>query len=85
MTFLRRVVLPSERRGPDDRWPWSLPAVRALDELALSPQVTILVGENGAGKSTLLEAIAVAAGLPVEGGSRDFGARTHDDEPDARR
>jgi predicted ATPase len=32
--------------------------------------VTFLVGENGSGKSTLVEAIAMAAGLNPEGGSR---------------
>ena len=38
--------------------------------------MTYLIGENGSGKSTLLEAIAVAAGMNLEGGSSSFGFAT---------
>ena len=58
-----------------ERYPYRLPAVRALAEagsLPLHPRVTFFVGENGSGKSTLVEAIAVAAGFNPEGGSRNF-------------
>jgi predicted ATPase len=55
-----------------DHYPFSLPAVRHLEELELHPKVTFLVGENGSGKSTLLEAIAVAFGFNPEGGSKNF-------------
>jgi predicted ATPase len=71
MTLLRDTV-------PDfDRYPFSLPAVRHLDQLTFHPAVTFIVGENGSGKSTLLEAIAVALGYNAEGGSRNlrFGTR----------
>lgn len=59
---------------PRDQWPATIPAVaQVLDEgLDLEPGVTFLVGENAAGKSTLLEAIAIAAGLPAEGGNRQL-------------
>jgi len=60
------------RRRPDasidsERFPWTLPVIRALEELVFTTPVTLLVGENGSGKSTLLEGIAadmdaVAAG-----------------------
>jgi predicted ATPase len=53
-------------------YPFSLPAVRALDGLELKTPVTFFVGENGVGKSTLLEAIAIAFGFNPEGGSRSF-------------
>jgi predicted ATPase len=46
---------------PPVGFPFDLPAVRALDGLALDTPVTFLVGENGCGKSTVIEAIA--AGL----------------------
>ena len=48
-------------------WPWTIPALAALEELPLAPGVTFLVGENGSGKSTLIEAIAVAAGFDARG------------------
>jgi predicted ATPase len=56
------------------RYPFTLPAVRALLDhgLDLAAGVTFLVGENGSGKSTLVEAIAVACGFNPEGGSQDF-------------
>ncbi len=54
------------------QWPYCLPPVAQLLErgLDLAAGVTFLVGENGSGKSTLVEAIATAAGLNSEGGSR---------------
>lgn len=44
-----------------DRFPYSLPLIRNLEEIRFESPVTFLVGENGCGKSTLLEAIACAA------------------------
>ena len=67
------------REGWDpDRYPFSLPVVRNLDELVFHPRVTFLVGENGSGKSTLIEALAVAWGFNAEGGTKnfDFGTRS---------
>ncbi|MGN6182377.1 MAG: AAA family ATPase [Thermoanaerobaculia bacterium] len=62
-----------ESRVPDwNEYPFSLPAVRALNGLKFDTAVTFLVGENGVGKSTLLESIAVAYGFNAEGGSRNF-------------
>ena len=54
----------------------------ASDTLFFHPQVTFLVGENGTGKSTLLEALAVASGFPVEGGSKNVRIQTHGDRDD---
>jgi len=56
-----------------DAFPWSVPAVRALDAgLDLAVPVTFFVGENGSGKSTLLEAIAIAANARAVGSERDL-------------
>lgn len=56
------------RRGGDDtQFPFTVPVIRALDELMLERSVTFFVGENGSGKSTLLEGIAAAARLPTVG------------------
>lgn len=70
--ILRRNDIPSY-----SRYPFSLPAVKNLDNLPLHPDVTFIVGENGMGKSTLLEAIAIAAGFNPEGGSLNFSFSTH--------
>ena len=74
--FLEEVRLERGGVASFDEYPFSLPAVRHLDRLALHPNVTFLVGENGSGKSTLVEAIAVAFGLNAEGGSRNFSFET---------
>ena len=78
--FLRGVRLERERVPSFEQYPFSIPAVRALDELPFDPKVTCLVGENGSGKSTLLEAIAVSAGFNPEGGSKSFRFTTRSSE-----
>jgi len=57
----------SRRRGDDDAFPFTVPAIRSLDRLQLDATVTFFVGENGSGKSTLLEGIAAAARLSTVG------------------
>lgn len=69
--FLRSVILRRDRIEDADAYPFSIPAVRALDGLELSP-VTYFIGENGSGKSTILEALAVASGFNAEGGTINF-------------
>ena len=69
MSHLADVRLRRERVPSFERYPFSLPAVRALHRLELHPSVTFFVGENGTGKSTLMEAIAVSLGFNAEGGS----------------
>jgi predicted ATPase len=78
--FVRSVELLAAEAGEDRRGhPWDLPVIAALaGRLALDPNVTYLIGENGTGKSTLIEAIAVAAGMNPEGGSRHFSYATRD-------
>jgi predicted ATPase len=70
--FIREAVLLREQVEDFDAYPFSIPAIHELRSLKLNPRVTFLVGENGSGKSTLIEAIAIAAGLNAEGGSRNF-------------
>jgi predicted ATPase len=67
--YLRSVTLAPAGEIDEEAYPFTIPAVRALDVLEPHPDVTFFVGENGAGKSTVLEAIAVALGLPAEGGT----------------
>ncbi|MCL2022138.1 MAG: AAA family ATPase [Betaproteobacteria bacterium] len=61
-----------------DEFPFNVPAVRELDRIEFHPSVTFFVGENGSGKSTVLEAIAVALGFGVEGGTKNVQFRTVD-------
>jgi predicted ATPase len=74
--FVRSVVLRRSDVPSFDAYPFSIPALAALDELPLAEGVTLLAGENGSGKSTLIEAIAVAAGFNPEGGTRNMSVST---------
>jgi predicted ATPase len=64
---LRAVAKSATDPEHADRFPFSVPVVRTLEQLSLDAPVTFLVGENGSGKSTILEGIAAAAGLPTVG------------------
>lgn len=70
--FLIALRLLRDKVPSFDEFPFTIPAIGALDELRVDQPVTFFIGENGAGKSTLLEGIAVAWGLNPEGGSRNF-------------
>lgn len=50
-------------------WPYSVPSVRALLQGVDFSPLTVIVSENGAGKSVLVEALAIAYGLPAQGGT----------------
>jgi predicted ATPase len=69
--YLRSVRIDPLAEIDLERYPFTIPAVRELGVLEPHPDVTFFVGENGAGKSTVLEAIAVALGMPAEGGTRN--------------
>jgi predicted ATPase len=69
--YLREISVDPKADIDLQRYPFTIPAVRELGVIAPHPDVTFFVGENGAGKSTVLEAIAVAMGLPAEGGTRN--------------
>jgi predicted ATPase len=68
--FIRSLELDRARIEDATVYPFSIPSLARLELLELHPRVTFLTGANAAGKSTLIEAIAVAAGLNPEGGSR---------------
>lgn len=77
--FLRSVRLMQERIETPSAYPFSIPAVQALDGLTFS-SVTYFIGENGSGKSTILEALAVAVGFNPEGGTMNFNFNTRRSE-----
>lgn len=68
--FLTGATLKRDPRGVPDRYPWSIPAIKHLNDIEFPTPVTFFVGENGSGKSTLLEAVAAAFGLNPEGGTK---------------
>jgi predicted ATPase len=70
--FPLSVTLLRERVASFDQYPFSIPAIRALDTPRFDPHVTFLIGENGSRKSTLIEAVAMLAGFNPEGGSKNF-------------
>ena len=57
----------ARRPSRETTFPFTVPAIRALESLDVASAVTFFVGENGSGKSTLLEGIAAAARLPAIG------------------
>ena len=67
MAHLRSIAKNAPSSENAERFPFSVPVVRALEELSLDSAVTFFVGENGSGKSTILEGIAAAARLPTVG------------------
>lgn len=76
--LVRSLIVKREQIADPSAYPFSILALRDLRELALDPAVTFFVGENGSGKSTLVEAIAIAAKLNPEGGSRFVTLKTAD-------
>lgn len=70
--YLLRAELMWARVNDRSEYPYVLPAIAGLNEIAFHPKVTFFVGENGTGKSTLVEALAVAWGFNPEGGSKNF-------------
>ncbi len=82
--YVRALRLERDKVPSFDEYPFAIPSIRSLDELALNPQVTFFVGDNGSGKSTLVEAIAILAGFNAEGGSRNFSFATRRSESDLK-
>lgn len=70
--YLRQAKFKPEAAAHRGAFPFTLPAVLALESIDFHPKVTFFIGENGSGKSTVLEALAVAARLNAEGGSKNF-------------
>lgn len=61
MIHLKSISIKRLPEASVHEFPFNLPVIQSLQELAFTSPVTFFVGENGTGKSTLLEAIACAA------------------------
>jgi predicted ATPase len=78
--YLQTVSVRPDADIDASAYPYNIPAIRDLGQVAFHPDVTFFVGENGAGKSTLLEAIALALGFSREGGTKNFNVSTAQSE-----
>lgn len=81
MSKRKKPYLLSASFRPDaeidyDSYPFSIPAVRELENIDFHPNVTFFVGENGSGKSTVMEALAVGLGFGTEGGTKNVQFKT---------
>jgi predicted ATPase len=74
--YLREVILQRETIPDPLAYPFSIPALRALERVEFHPDVTFIAGDNGTGKSTLIEAIAMKLGFSQEGGTRNMQVQT---------
>jgi predicted ATPase len=54
---LKRMVIDQGRFPTREAYPFNLPVLQKLEEIAFPSPVTLFVGENGSGKSTLLQAL----------------------------
>ncbi len=70
--MIKNIVLERDKVESFDNYPFNIDIVKNFEELEFTSPVTFFVGENGVGKSTFIEAIAVALGLPAEGGTENF-------------
>lgn len=70
--MIKKIVLEKDKIENQDIYPFNIEVVKNFTELKLDTPVTFFIGENGIGKSTFIEAIAVALGLPPEGGTENF-------------
>jgi predicted ATPase len=63
MLHLRSIARAASGRAQQTgAFPFTVPAIAALERIDFAAAVTFFVGENGSGKSTLLAGIACAAG-----------------------
>ena len=71
---MMRLISVALDRGKVVDWevyPFTVPAIRAIEKIEIRSRMVFFVGENGSGKSTLLEAIAGHYGFGPEGGNRN--------------
>ena len=68
--YLQRITAHIDENIARDQHPYNVASLRWLDSIDFHADVTFFIGENGAGKSTLLEAIAMALGYSMEGGTK---------------
>lgn len=70
--IVQRISLINDKIENHNIYPFNIGIIKNFQSFEFRSPVTFFIGENGIGKSTLIEAIAVALGLPAEGGTENF-------------
>lgn len=70
--MLKKISLLRDRVADWKVYPFCVPAISRIEEIAFRSRICFFAGENGSGKSTLLEALAAHYGFGPEGGNRNF-------------
>jgi predicted ATPase len=78
--LIRAVRIVRDAVEDLDVYPFTIPTIRAVEELELDGGVTFLVGENGSGKSTLIERSRSPLASTPRGGSRNMRFATRPSE-----
>nr|MDD6336121.1 AAA family ATPase [bacterium] len=79
MVYLTRLTRKGARRR--EGYPFSVPAVAALEQLELEQPITVLCGDNGCGKSTLMEILAGKLDAIRIGNGKEIGGRAQAIQP----
>ena len=70
--FIKKIDIDKESIPNKNIYPFNIKVIKNFKTLHFNKRVTFITGENGVGKSTFIEALAVALGLPAEGGTENF-------------
>lgn len=70
--FIKKIDIDKESIPNKNIYPFNIKVIKNFKTLHINKRVTFITGENGVGKSTFIEALAVALGLPAEGGTENF-------------
>ena len=70
--IIKKISLDLDEVKDLNVYPFNIESIKNFKEINFDKPVTFLVGDNGIGKSTFIEALAVALGLPSEGGTQNF-------------
>ncbi len=70
--YLKAVTIRRPEGDASNQYPFSIPALRHIEEIDFHRDITFFIGENGSGKSTLLEAIATVMEFGAQGGTGNF-------------
>ena len=69
---ITKIELDRTKISDFNIYPFNIEIIKNFKKLEFKKNVTFFIGENGIGKSTLIEALAIALGLPPEGGTQNF-------------